>query len=68
MTESDARRKWCPMVRIANTPDGAVYNRDVGSDGNCIASDCACWVWDDPQPKEMPMSHKQGHCGLINNG
>lgn len=69
MTENDAKSKWCPMARttFAEYPPG---NRDFshGQGGiavnanpeyaRCIASECACWVWDGNN------SFVIGHCGL----
>ena len=66
MTEEEAKTKWCPMVRIGdmNAPTG--LNRGNNSNNNCIASDCAMWVWD---PKYNAMKEQlvptSGHCGLI---
>ena len=51
MTEDDARKKWCPHVRLA-CGDGwtGSSNSDPQAPGNkgplycCIASDCMMWV------------------------
>ena len=59
MTEEEARKKWCPMVRFGD--GNASGNRfDMHPDATeeehgtplnpkacrCIASDCTMWVWD----------------------
>ncbi len=52
MTEDDARKKWCPMVRLGSAQDtahadGYCWNNrgEDSHDVNCIASDCAVWKW-----------------------
>ena len=57
-----AKRKWCPMARIAsaksaNRYDG--YKKD--SEALCIASACMMWVPGSPNTAE-----EFGHCGLTN--
>jgi hypothetical protein len=44
MTESEAKQKWCPMVKYEL--GGRAVNRDACYDNagtHCIASDCAMW-------------------------
>jgi hypothetical protein len=51
MTESDAKQKWCPMVRIVSVDleDKDSRNRVSGAesiipeDCLCIGSDCMAW-------------------------
>jgi len=72
MTEDEARNKWCPMVRYGNE---AGCNRNSMPNGctspvNCIASDCACWVWDRDSAfvngkLQDNVKLNTGHCGLI---
>jgi len=62
MTEDEANTKGCPIVDFSQ---------------NCLASQCACWVWDDDgvriseDTKTGDLSwaavqgEKIGHCGLI---
>lgn len=77
MTEDEAKTKWCPETRF-HVASGTVYHNrlpktddDTGSakqnSANCIASDCACWVWEEgPRGEEvMTKDGRQGHCGLI---
>lgn len=51
MTEDEAKKKWCPFVRIADI-DGALNNRckpvmeertTVGQASGCIGSACMAW-------------------------
>ena len=52
MTEDDARKRWCPMVRYKSTK-GEGINRWVDIDdaqmlpdmARCIASECMMWQW-----------------------
>ena len=57
MTESEAKTKWCPMVRhsggedepASNRANNALKTEDPVGDmpwNKCVASDCAMWVWD----------------------
>lgn len=53
MTEEQAKKKWCPMVRAglkgANTyvginwPSGEVLDQEYAK---CIGSDCMMWRWE----------------------
>lgn len=54
MTEDEARKKWCPMVRTGLTAGMAVNHHvgsshdspqagDVHDETRCIASDCMMW-------------------------
>ena len=69
MLESEARTKWCPMVRlIAVASNGATMlhiNRDNNPDISprlfCLGQHCACWVdtgYDDAAKE------RTGRCGL----
>ncbi len=48
MTEQDAKKKWCPMVRFNYCgSDMTDVNRPSEMDSmRCIASDCMMWRWD----------------------
>ena len=63
MIEKQAKKKWCPIVRVgvkpeAGGPDG-INEPDTQLRGNCIGSDCAMWRWIGPVP-----SNPEGFCGL----
>jgi hypothetical protein len=56
MTEEEARKKWCPMVRFnatganrwtfADCPDDwEAKDRENPDMARCIASDCMMWRW-----------------------
>ena len=68
MKESDARKKWCPMVRYNNWDGTDLSNRPEKLDKGayCLGSDCMAWRWilgraDATQPRS-------GYCGLAGNG
>lgn len=56
MTESEAKTKWCPMVRYQ---DLRAINRDACYDNSgthCIGSACMMW--------RHLVNTKEGYCGL----
>lgn len=64
MTEDEAKKKWCPMVRTGLTAGMAVNqhcNGDVDSETRCIASTCMMWRWE-YGASARPNDH--GWCGL----
>lgn len=70
MKEEEAREKWCPMGRGDWAGDGGINRMSMSGgifepspDCMCIASDCACWVWDKEESQMMMGDY--GHCGLI---
>ena len=66
MRESEAKKKWCPMVRHVSA-NNEVYqtNRSEHPDTvNCIASECACWIV--ASDKFINSDSNKGRCGLIN--
>lgn len=76
LSETDARRKWCPFVRFAKFDGEAPHNRssDFLNDAPrycCIASDCMAWRWIGANPGNpnsqpyLPTDHRAtGYCGL----
>jgi len=82
MTEDEARRKWCPMVRWIGTTDErlrtVISNRgEVKSAASrirdyCIASDCMMWRWSPEYVREKNATSNSdmvasGYCGLGSN-
>lgn len=71
MKEIDARKKWCPHVRIMSDEDShviATVNRggELQADNNCIASDCMMWIEETATNCHTGESSVcGGHCGLI---
>lgn len=76
--EATARRLWCPMARVAahfneGMRNNVAFNRDPDGDPrlstNCIASECALWVWDEDEHGVCKQSGTgepmRGRCGLI---
>ncbi len=71
LTETEARNKWCPFVRIAagtDTTGGTTINRRVSAAGiddycKCIASDCMAWQWV-REPRNFGTEPDRGYCGL----
>lgn len=72
MTEEEAKKKWCPMVRHlsgdqdeSDNPCNRVGYGNVLDDGEwnrCIASDCMMWRTGETHPKVKP--YVAGYCGL----
>ena len=69
MTEAEARKKWCPMVRF-DGDEGGTFNRGAASDPtningghnfrcSCVGSRCMFWGWGDPTPD---MDDQKGRC------
>ena len=44
-TESEARKLWCPMARVAIQPGPTSNDFDPDYDPCCIASACMWWEW-----------------------
>ena len=71
MTEDEANKKWCPMVKLFSRNGTIEDNRQYnGTTTNCIASACMMWRWIQeydgiqfgaPQ-KFLPLT--KGYCGL----
>lgn len=72
MTESEAKTRWCPMVRLygddwtTRLDDNelkAVTDGDVARSTKCIGSACMMWRWL-PSPSLKAGSPTSGYCGL----
>lgn len=65
MTEDEARKKWCPMVRTGLVHGMAVNHhidmepkgQGVHDETRCIASECMMWRW-------ITGDKIEGYCGL----
>ena len=80
MTETEAKTKWCPMVRIAvGDGDYATANRGWVANpeglidtemGRCIGSACMMWRWIEDgganleQYRNGEPYQQRGYCGL----
>jgi len=68
MTEDEARKKWCPMVRWTSHDGDNRYAEPFenrGANCMCIASECMMWRWDEIQPEYGKSEFKiSGYCGL----
>ena len=57
VTAKEAKEKWCPFARVADS-EYQGYNREEGSSWpKCIADRCMAWRWVD-KGREL------GYCGL----
>jgi hypothetical protein len=74
VTEEEAKKKWCPMVRAINHGQTkAASNRDIDGDifnkDRCIASDCMMWRENKQfignQSGTDIYSTDGGYCGLV---
>lgn len=73
MTEDEAKKKWCPFVRLCvkGQSAGNRYGDENGTIENpsscrCIGSDCMAWRWADGMPSitGKPKNMCEGYCGL----
>lgn len=62
-TEKEARKKWCPMGRTADSTGSCGFNMwsNIGNRHTepitwCVASECMMWVQITPE---------EGGCGLV---
>jgi hypothetical protein len=68
MTEEEAKKKWCPMIRGFHM---GTFKRHITEKtaSNCIASECMMWRWKtfiEASDKEKWGEKKDfnGYCGL----
>lgn len=75
MKESEARKKWCPLVRIGFTAplgSAAAVNRllkypsddSVKEETCCLGSGCMMWRMDNGPGGQPGTPDSRGHCGL----
>jgi len=74
MTEEEARKKWCPMVRFHVVDDSVEDNKNRYKDSEsvlCIASDCMMWrgnvIGTHPTERDEKGNYLEvldGYCGL----
>jgi len=75
LTEIEARREWCPMVRYQPMPynwiriiirksTGWLNTRETATRSRCIASDCMMWTWELKKEGEKWVESDKGYCGL----
>jgi len=71
MTEEEAKKKWCPMVRFVATNEPPANRWPEHMQGEktyskCLAADCMMWVWSDATYVENNFK-KSGRCGMVNH-
>jgi hypothetical protein len=55
-TEEEAKKKWCPMVRL---PELEIAEPEIVEASNrCEGAGCMMWRWDDTRGRWL------GYCGL----
>jgi len=67
MTEDEAKKKWCPMVRIGVSSDRNWFDNHNGNNvfTYCISSDCMMWRQDlTREEAENGYKAASGFCGL----
>lgn len=74
MTEDEAKTKWCPFGKTGNDVMCGMNRPAIGKNYQglldscmCIASNCACWVWNETAEEliKSGATEQTGHCGLI---
>lgn len=65
MTEEEAKKKWCPFVRISRGL-GSAWNRpSFPGDPTCIGAECMGWQWQLEYNEEKRTLEKiGGYCSL----
>lgn len=79
LTEKEAKKRWCPMVRCEslvepNVASNRWYDEDLATNwsySRCIASECMMWQWMGEleiigvgEPAEEQRVYERGYCGL----
>lgn len=74
VTEEEAKKRWCPMVRHSNGPDGTwnryASNPQIPEHYKCIASECMAWRLAEREKIDMygkTKGQNRGFCGLSGN-
>jgi hypothetical protein len=71
-TEEEARKKWCPMGRTADSTGNSGFNMwsNVGNRHTepltwCVASECMWWAWvqEGMRAEDKPKPPTHGCCG-----
>jgi hypothetical protein len=68
LTETEAKTKWCPLVRAANVAEPSANAQSRNRDGSggpsrsslCIASGCMFWRFEEHSDKRID---PRGYCG-----
>ncbi len=69
ITETEARKKWCPLVRVGNEAGCNRSHNDFGATAHCIGSACMAWregIWDHQRNlKPEDRTPGVGYCGAF---
>lgn len=60
MSEDEARKRWCPHVRVHGS--NALSSDRMPEWSYCIGSNCMMWQW--AQLPQTPIKTSIGYCGL----
>ena len=65
MTEDEARKKWCPMVRPSSI---AMKDIREAHEMKCVASECMMWRWGDGDGYQMVQLESGNYKTLMTTG